>query len=360
MREDLTFVRQWYGLLLTLFPRSYRHEYGEELQMVFNLSLVDAADHGNVEIVRVLLRELIGLPRAILYEHLREGRKKKMSGKFASRFDFSQGSKSEFLAMVASFMIPLAAILFTIAVTGFFGVVPADILWLNILFAVVFFGSFLSVFVMGLKAGSPRWFLPFLGFILALINIYSHNGWIDPTWQGFPALRLAPEFVTRFVYEGLRWVGLIVLIILLVFISALVPKFRPFYLRLRDDWTLLTFVVYGMMPFAIFLTFDDYQNEGLYVLTANAILAIGGWFYLRSNHPWKRFGILLIGLTFALVTAAVGKAVLYDSPISSWMNEILSDFVTWLWLALIMLVTFAINGLPQVKSRPHRSDAAAM
>jgi hypothetical protein len=67
-------VKSLYALLLYLFPKTYREEYGEELQVVFDLSLDDAMHAGMLEVVRVMLRELIGLPKAILYQHLRKPR----------------------------------------------------------------------------------------------------------------------------------------------------------------------------------------------------------------------------------------------------------------------------------------------
>jgi hypothetical protein len=67
-------VKRLYALLLHLFPRAYREEYGDELQAVFNLSLEDAMKIGGMEVAGVVLRELIGLPTAILYEHLRKPR----------------------------------------------------------------------------------------------------------------------------------------------------------------------------------------------------------------------------------------------------------------------------------------------
>ena len=67
-------MKSLYALLLYLFPKTYREEYGEELQVVFDLSLDDAMQAGMLEVVRVMLRELIGLPKAILYQHLRKPR----------------------------------------------------------------------------------------------------------------------------------------------------------------------------------------------------------------------------------------------------------------------------------------------
>ena len=70
----MQFLRTLYGLLLYLFPGTYREEYGDELQAVFNLSLADAARQNGLELARVILQEFLSLPKAIIYEHLRKPR----------------------------------------------------------------------------------------------------------------------------------------------------------------------------------------------------------------------------------------------------------------------------------------------
>jgi len=365
VRKSLTLIRRFFGLLLNLFPQYYRHEYGDELQSVFELSIKDATKVGWLEVVIVASRELLGLPKAILYEHLRERRKTKMSGKFVSRFDFPHGSRSEFLAMMASFVVPVAIILFIRALTYIFGVVPADALWLNIIFAVFFFGSLLGMFAFGLAAGAPRWFLPYLGFNLSIINLFTHTLVFPPSWSGFPFLQDASRFIKGFVRQGTVWIGVAVLVILLVLVTAIIPKFRPFYRRLKDDWTLLAFVIYGAVPLAILLTFDDYQGEEPYVLVANLILAVGGWFYVRNQNPWKRYLVLFIGLTLSMAVAAVGKAIIYKYFWEgvrhfTWQSETMSTVTLWVWLALFMLIPLALNLLPRAKRHSRTSGAAVM
>ena len=67
-------MKSLYALLLYLFPKAYREEYGEELKSVFDLSLDDAMRAGRLEVARVVLHELISLPVAIIREHLRKPR----------------------------------------------------------------------------------------------------------------------------------------------------------------------------------------------------------------------------------------------------------------------------------------------
>ena len=78
MKANLQFLRQLYGLLPLVYPKTYREEYGEELQIVFELSLEEAATKGGFELERLILRELVSLPQAVILEHLRQRRMSKL------------------------------------------------------------------------------------------------------------------------------------------------------------------------------------------------------------------------------------------------------------------------------------------
>ena len=71
----MQFLRKFHRLLLNLYPKKYRDEYGEELHTVFNLFMNDAT--GWVEEINIFLRELMGLPRAILCANCGRGDKQK-------------------------------------------------------------------------------------------------------------------------------------------------------------------------------------------------------------------------------------------------------------------------------------------
>jgi hypothetical protein len=122
----MQFIRRVYSSFLSLFPKNYREEYSEELQAVFNLSLDDAMKIGSMEVAGVILRELIGLPTAILHEHLRKPR----YGSVAQASIFEQGNHMEtimkirlaaqdsWMAILAT-LLPLWLLSFTIMVEGF-------------------------------------------------------------------------------------------------------------------------------------------------------------------------------------------------------------------------------------------------
>jgi len=340
-------MKSFYSLLLYLFPRTYREEYGNELRAVFGLSFDDGMETGWIGGARVAVRELAGLPKAILYQHLRERRKKNMTGKFASRFDFEPGSRNEIFAALAPFLFSMAMVLFS-----YLGRFWTASLGVQIAFVILFWASILGLFLLGSAKGLPRWFLPYLGLPLPIASLVLFNSllemWGSAWWNRLPWL------LSEFTLGGLLWLGLILLVFLLLVISRLVPRFRPFYQRLKDDWTLLSFLLYGAVPFVLVITFDGYVNEEPFAILSLFMLALGGWFYLRNDEPLKRFVSLQIGLALSMLTATAGKAVLFMGSWfqvfdSTWKDELVSTVMTWVWLALIMLLPLALNLLPRNK-----------
>lgn len=345
-------MKSFYSLLLYLFPKAYREEFGDELQVVFDLSFADAMDGGWFEVVRVVLRELAGLPKAILYQHLSERRKTGMTGKFASRFDFEPGSRNEIFATLAPFL--------------FFGVLPILLsyldtkgilpLWLAILFVFVFWLSGISLFVMGFKNRVPRWFMPYLGLPLPIISVIIFSALVNPEWRGFPFLQESSWFIKQIFNQGTLWLGLFVSALLIFLLTRLIPRLHSFHHRLRADWTLLPFILYGALPLIIVFSFEEFKNEELYMLLAFMTLALGGWFYLRSSTPWKKFWSLLVGMTLAMSIAVLGQTLLYESsfPFTSFprWTTTLSTVIMWMWMVLFMFISAGLNLLPRSDENP--------
>jgi hypothetical protein len=227
-------------------------------------------------------------------------------------------------------------------------------LWAQVAFVILFWSAVLGLFLLGSAKGLPRWFLPYLGLPLLFVAILLFNILVemrvDVWWH-----RLS-GFLSGFNFGGFLWMGLILLVFLLLVISRLVPRFHPFYQRLRDDWTLLSFLLYGAAPLALWITFDGYVNEEPFAILSLFMLALGGWFYLRNDEPLKRFVSLQIGLALSMLTATLGKAVLFMGSWfqvfnSTWKDELVATVGTWVWLALIMLIPLVFKMFPQSKDR---------
>jgi len=334
-------VKRLYALLLNLFPRSYREEYGDELQAVFNLSLNDAMKLGRAEVVRVILRELIGLPKAVVLEHLRERRQAKMNKGFDPYLDFANGSWKEFLTALLPFFLtggimPLLNYLGRARiVSGMFGAV----------IVLPMLGLFIILLMVGAKKGMPRWSLPYLGFLLSILSLYLFSAIFGtPIYLLFRNLRDQSLLFIDILWDGIYWYGLLFAIFLLVTLSRVSPTFQ----RFKNDWTLPCFVLYGAVPFALWITFDEYVGDEPYTLLAFLVLAGGAWVYLRSSNEGTRFGTLFIAMTLAMFIAAVGKVLLI--PSQTWpitidgglaRSEFKHTISMWGWFALGMMIPLA-------------------
>jgi hypothetical protein len=184
------------------------------------------------------------------------------------------------------------------------------------------------------------------------------SGIVD-TWSNFSLSYLSSQFLRTFVRDGFLWGIFIPLLILLVAFSATIPRYRPFYRLLRNDWTLLCFILYGSAPIMALIPFEGYINYGFFVIGMFLILAAGGWSYLRNDVPWKKFLILIGGVTLSMFTAAMGQAILYESSLYNsprpyfnfpWWNTVHQTVIAWMWLVLIMFLPLAINLLPRSRN----------
>ena len=117
-----------------------------------------------------------------------------------------------------------------------------------------------------------------------------------------------------------------------------------------------------------FFQFEGYQNYGLYMVLMFLVLAAGGWLYLQNDVPWKKFLILIGGVTLSMFMAAVGQAVLYGSSLYNsprpyleypWWATVNGTVIAWMWLVLIMFLPLAINLLPRPRSSLQVGEPAA-
>jgi MFS family permease len=349
MKMKLQVLHQIYHWLLGFYPRDYREEYGDELQAVLRLKMDDALKKGKLDAANEVLYELLSFPGAIIYQHLRE-RSTQMSGTFASRFDFTPGTRNETLAAMAPFVLFGVLPLF-LSVLDRFIVIP---LWLQITLRLFLVLSVLSLFVIGFVKGVPRWSFPYLGLPLPVASILLLD--LLPEFPAlFHKLYAISWFYGAFVFGGLTLMGVFLSLFLLVLLTGVIPKFYSFHLRLREDWTLLCFLLYGTVPFSLLILLDEYRNEEPYLMLAFLALAAGAWLYLQNEHQWKKFLSLFGGMTLSMIFTMVGQAILYEiafptTSFSSW-SMTLSTVIYWIWLSLFMFLSRALTLLPGAHKR---------
>jgi hypothetical protein len=297
--------------------------------------------NGAWEIIVFVMRELFSLPKAIVLEYLRETRNAKMNRVSDSSFDFAYGSWKEFLTALLPFsltggILPLLNYLGRARiVSGMFGAV----------IVLPMLGLFIVLLMVGAKKGMPRWSLPYLGFLLSILSLYLFSAIFGtPIYLLFRDFRDQSLLFVDILWDGIYWYGLLFAIFLLVILSRVFSTFQ----RFKNDWTLLCFVLYGAVPFALWITFDEYAGDEPYTLSAFLVLTVGAWFYLHSNGEWRRFGLLFVALTVAMFIVAVGKVLLI--PSQTWpitidgglaRSEFRHTIIMWGWFALGMMIPLA-------------------
>lgn len=289
-----------------------------------------------------------------------------MLKRFGSHFDFVSGSFLEFLGALYPFFLlgaihPLMSVLMQSNI-----LTPQSVLVNGIGILLVVITGILCL--IGFAKGLPRWSLPYLGFLISLFSVLQFKMWFDLRRSiPFSALYARSWFLRQLVDQGTFWVGMSVVMLILVLLIGFIPFLR----RFKEDWTLLSLVAYGASPLALLFAFDEYVNEEPFKLFAFLLLAAGLWFYLHSNSPYQRFWTLFGGLTASLFFVAVSKAFLssplwpyeyyyYEGYSSSWQNEMMSTVIIWMWLALGMLIPFALKLFSQTKGQLQKPDVAVM
>lgn len=178
----------------------------------------------------------------------------------------------------------------------------------------------------------PHWVIPSLGVLLAflLCLFWAIGGNLVPQahlWLPWPSSNLG-RVVTATVQYLVAFLPVVLLIIVLVLSAALLPPLLPLYRQVRQDWSLLSLLLYPLALIPI-LTQDEYKGLGPYALASLATLGGGVWAYYRQAHPPLRVPVLLAALALAMMELGLGIYLLY--PQQTWAAH--TTFPRW-WEAI--------------------------
>ena len=311
-----------YGLALRLYPEGARREYAQEMRAVFNLKASAAAQDGSFALARLALREVRDLPGAIVRTHLDERRAKMKS---AAGDDVRGGPLSAW--KVAAVFLPFVlALLLTMdnTIHGIFFIVPV----------VALFGLTVATWIAGLVTAFPVWALPSLGVLLyffyfyvfklmaqaavfLLVAVPLFDGWPEDLTLGILML-LVVALVTILIMAGI-----------LLGLLGLLPGLRR---RVRKDWTVLSFLLYGLAIMPSFMN-DEFHHLAGFQFASLLVLAAGAGLYLKAARRWQRILALVVPVVLSQVLIGVG---LYQSyPLESWINP--ADPNQRIWESILFL-----------------------
>lgn len=355
-------------LILRLSPPAFRQEFGEEMAGVFRSTAAEKRAQGLPALVVWLLVELLSGGRVALGMRL--------AGTVKGT-NMTNGSLVDQSEVLPRWAIPVILIffLFLSIPTSFYNLFPSRSLSTGLLLALALV-TFVGPLAIGLVTRLPRWSLLFTGAVMGAVGFFGSLLVIGPVMILLDLLggllespfalpdTLFWSLLYEWVMNGMTWFGTVVAnIIFLTLVAVLRGHKQPFW----QDFTLLSFSLYGSVLFSYWIAFDEYAREELYVFASMLAFALGAWGYLQAKTRVGRTLALLVGLTAAMAIMGLGKYFLV--PLQEWgpwlpnhppesqrWFESLRTIAVWFWVALSIGLTGllagrreATPGLPPVK-----------
>jgi hypothetical protein len=108
--------------------------------------------------------------------------------------------------------------------------------------------------------------------------------------------------------------------------------YRPLYRRVRQDWSLLSFLFLGV-AIPPFIMNDPYQDLAPFETGSVLTLAVSAWMFLKWRTTWQRLATLVLALILATCIYALGIYIVY--PLEEWVPY--RSFPRW-WEAIYPLL----------------------
>jgi hypothetical protein len=190
--------------------------------------------------------------------------------------------------------------------------------WLGYVAFWLFIGGYLALLVgfgVSWVKGFPRWSYPYVGYVLVFTLYFMR--------VATPGLRIFNySFGSNDLWGWRAWIPfLVIAVIVLLLTRSVRPLFR-LGTGIWQDWTRLSFGLYGIMPLVVVMSFDE-VNKGYqlpFMLVLTLVLAGGALAYMRSARTWQRALALLIGLILSWAVTTVGTAIYWDGRLEPWMR----------------------------------------
>ncbi|MEJ2039659.1 MAG: hypothetical protein P8X55_12115 [Desulfosarcinaceae bacterium] len=210
------------------------------------------------------------------------------------------------LALGPFLMLPLFFVI-RLLLTPLLGAQEAPYLTRILLLAIFLasLGFMWVVLVSAWKKSFPRWSFPYLGFLFLVILYLS-------TFSGT---------IFGFDFSGSWWLWILVLAIPVIGLlwAGRIEPISQLFNSVWQDWTLISFAFYGLLPLIIFAAYDEVHDSGLMQIVGMLILAGGAVSYMRGRGIWQRFASLLGGFLLAWGATVVYLAAYWAyTPSPGW------------------------------------------
>jgi len=333
-----------YSRSLVFYPRRFRYEFADEMQVVFRDSINEAVHEGAMAILFICLKEFGGLPIHVLREVWHEIERKESGMDTSDNLKSQQKSKGR----AGHWDILLGALPFAL-----FGIArmlsEVTRYHFNAYSYLAFYVAILFGLLIGMIKGFPRWTYSYLGWSLVFAWWWTN--------MGTPGLKL---FGTRIHHWGWQiWYPLAITIAIAILSTRSFRPLRQMVSGIWQDWTLLSLAIYAFVAFASLIYDENHHPYLLAFITATIMMVcLAVWGFLKSDLNWKRVVFLLAGFVTAFVLNNfsymtqnyAGYYNLPPSPPQPWYTAF-DGVIVWTviysgimyWPALIGLIRHIIN-----------------
>lgn len=345
---------EWiYHLLLVLYPAEYRREYGGLMAQAFRDGQRDARIQGRTALAAWWWRALTDAAVTIVIEHLEARKKYDMRNLFARTN--KPGTWPEAFAGAVPFMIYGAlGILFAVNAVNVSmpRLGPLGLSWST---WIVLGGNIATavVFAVGWIKGFPRWsyaaLLPLL-FYIDYLTTY-HIGGQPPPVTGINA-----------------WLPVVIVLGYGLYRTRSLRPLRAFVTGIWQDWSRLSFLLYGFMAVVIPLSGDETHDPARVPLTIVAVvfMTIGAVAYVRAESSGQRILALFGGMMASSISLFLFVMPYWNGRYEPWMQNPQPALDTFglvmqaanilIAFALILLSPVLIAGIKQVNTRRNLFD----
>ena len=339
------FMTHLYAKIIQLYPRSFREEFGEEMQFAFRESVAEAHVMGVLPLALVCLREIVHFPASLLREFRHEFERKEMN--MATNENSESLPKAD--ERTGHWAVLVGALPF--ALFGIASILSRTQYPFNAYSYLAFYAAVLPGLLIGMIKGFPRWSYSYLGWSLVFAW-----WWTDMYTNG---LRIFGYTMGNEGWGWRIWYPLLITIAIAILWTRSFRSTRQMVSGIWQDWTLLSLAIYAFVAFAS-LIYDENHHPYLFAFIAATTIAVclAVWGFLKSDSSWKRVVSLLAGFVIAFVLGNISYATqnyagyynLPPSPPQPWYTAF-DGVIVWtllysgvvFWPALIGLVRHVIN-----------------
>jgi hypothetical protein len=341
-----------YTLLLRAYPFEFRETFRDEMHMIFLEGAKEATNQRRLG--SFMLRELRDTPQSIVKAHWYGWTKKWQKGmqilnEATSSSDLPppppDGRESwRQAALEWSLFLFTGLLLVLVTYLPFEGLSAGwqrDAEFLRRVITTLT----LPIFLLGMARGLPRWAYPFGGLLLGY-QVFTANQ--SGLWPFLIAILLASAILA------------VMAIITNPQPSPLPAPLRRIGQSLSLDWTRLSFGIYGAMPLAILMAFDDgHTNSRTPYLALSALgMVASALIYARSRQSTTQIAALVGGMTFSIWAALLDRAA-FAGGLGNWIAApypgaaeiawMLQWWVAWLLFILSPALLPTVNRALQSK-----------